>query len=501
MSRRTSAGAAVLIASRLIARCIDFAALLVLARLLSPADFGLVAIAMAVIMVTEAALELSLWQALVRLPLTRAHFDTAFTLALLRALVVVLILFVAAWPLARLYGDDRLIPLIYALALAPAVRGLGSARMIEYVKKLDYRREFVLEFAGKVAAFIVSVSLAWYTGSYWALAAGTIAAPITTVIASYVLAPYRPRLTLRKWRSFAGFLGWSTAAQVVNALNWQMDQLVLGRFVNPIELGRFAMAANLAALPAQVFIARVLSPLMVTFSFIKKDHRRLTLAYQNSAITILAAGLPMMVGISVMSEPLLRLVLGAQWMEAADVLRWLSLAVVPAFFFAPLAPLSMALNRTEIFLRLALLELFFRLPIVLVGAISYGVTGIVVARLATAFVMAASSAVAVRELLGLSLRAQVFSAWRPVVSTLAMALVIIPMEAWLANVRGLPLALGMSGVIFVAVVVYAGTIFILWRLAGCPEGFESKIVGALAHYWRAIVTDRRIWKLVPRDEI
>jgi PST family polysaccharide transporter len=487
MSHRTTAGATVLVGSRLIARCIDLATLMVLARLLSPADFGLVAIAMSVIMVTEAVLELPVWQALVRLPMTRTHFDTAFTLAVLRSLVVVLILFAIAWPVARIYGEDRLIPLVCALAFAPASRSLGSARMIEYAKKLDFRREFVLEFTGKIVAFIISVSLAWWTRSYWSLAAGTIAAPITMVILSYLLAPYRPRLTLQKWRAFASFLGWSTAAQAVNAFNWQIDQLLLGRLVNPIELGRFSMAANLAVLPSQVIVARVLSPLMVTFSLIRKDRRRLTLAYQNSATTMVAAGIPVMVGISAISEPLIRLILGEQWVEAAPILRWLSLAAIPAFFFAPLAPLSMALNRTKIFLRLSLIELVFKLPIVVAGAVYYGVTGVVVARLATAFFVAGCSALAVRQLIGLPLHTQAFSPWRPILSGLAMALAIMPMEDWLANVRGLlPLILGLTAVVFVAAVVYGGSIFMLWRLAGCPEGFESKIANVLGNLKRRV---------------
>jgi len=487
MSHRITAGAMVLIASRLIARCIDLATLLVLARLLSPADFGLVAIAMSVIMVTEAVFELPVWQALVRLPMTRTHFDTAFTLALLRSLAVVLILFAIAWPVARIYGEDRLIPLVCALAFAPASRGLGSARMIEYVKKLDYRRDFVLEFTGKIVAFIVSVSLAWWTRSYWSLVVGTIAAPITMVVVSYVLAPYWPRLTLRKWRAFASFLGWSSASQAVNALNWQMDQLMLGRFVNRTELGRFSMAANLAALPSQVFISQVLSPLMVTFSLIREDSRRLMLAYQNSATTIVAAGVPIMIGLSAISEPLIRLILGGQWAEAAPILRWLSLAAIPAFFVAPLAPLFMALNRTQVFLRLTLIELVFKLPIVFVGAVYYGVAGIVVARLATALFVAGFSALAVRELIGLPLRTQVFGPWRPMLSGLAMALAIMPMADWLANVRGLlPLILGLTAVVFVAAVVYVSSIFMLWRMAGCPEGFESKIANLLGNYKRRV---------------
>jgi PST family polysaccharide transporter len=439
---------------------------------------------MSVIMIVEAVLELPVGQALVRLPiLTKAHYDTAFTLSLLRGLGVALILLALSWPFAHIYGDDRLTALICALGVAPATRGLGSARMIEFAKRLDFRRNLICDFVGKSAALTISVSLAWWTGSYWSIAAGTIATPIAGDITSYLLAPYRPRLTLCEWREFGGFLGWSTASQAVNALNWQMDQLLLGRFISRLELGRFSMAANLAVLPTQVIVLQVLNPLMVAFSLIKGDSRRLATAYRNSATTVVAAGLPMMVGMSIIAEPMIRLILGEQWVESAPILRWLALAIIPSLFVAPFAPLSMALSRTNLFLRLSSIEFFFKLPLIFFGTIYYGVAGVLIARLATAVVVAGCSMLAVRELIGLSVRSQAFGPWRPLLSGVVMACAITPLESWLSGIRGYgPLVLGLATVVGMAAVVYTSSIFLLWRLAGCPEGFESKVARILRRF-------------------
>ena len=486
VSNRAAAGATVLIISRLIARFIDLATLLALGRLLSPADFGLVAIAMSVIMIVEAVFELPVGHALIRLPtITQAHYDTAFTLSLLRGLGVALILLVLSWPFAQFYGDDRLTALICALGIAPAARSLGSTRMIEFAKKLDFRRNLICEFVGKSAALTISVSLAWGTGSYWSIAAGTIAAPVAGDIASYFLAPYLPKLNLREWREFASFLGWSSASQAVNALNWQMDQLLLGRFISRLELGRFSMAANLAVLPTQIIVLQVLNPLMVAFSLIREDSRRLTRAYRDSATTVVAVGLPMMIGMSIIAEPMIRLILGEQWVESAAILRWLALAVIPSLFVAPFAALSMALNRTNLFLRLSLIEFFFKLPLIVFGTIYYGVHGVLVTRLATAVIMTGCSMLAVRELIGLSIRAQVFGPWRSLLSGIVMALAIMPFQSWLSGIREYgPLVLSLAAVVGLAAAVYTGSIFLLWRLAGCPGGFESKVVGFLRRYSR-----------------
>jgi O-antigen/teichoic acid export membrane protein len=481
VSGRTAAGATVLIASKLVARCLDLATIVVLGRLLSPADFGLVAIAMSIVMVVEAILELPVGQAVVRLSVvTKAHYDTAFTISSLRGAVVALILFSLSWPLAQIYGDDRLIGLVCALAISPAARSVLSAGLIERSKNLDFKAFVLCEFAGKCASFVVSVGLAWGTRSYWAIAAGTIAFPIVLDIVSYVVAPYRPKFTLREWHEFAGFIGWSTASQAVNAFNWQMDQLILGRLISRPELGRFSMATNLAILPTQAIVFQVLNPLMIAFSLIRNDSRRLAAAYRNSAATVVAVGLPMMVGMSLIAEPMIRLILGGQWLEATPILRLLALAMVPSLFTAPLAPLSMTLGKTSIFLRLSLIEFAVRLPIVLIGALYYGIAGVLAARLITAILVAGCSMFAVRELIGLPIRTQVFGPWRSMLSCVFMALAVMPFHDWLSGITVYgPLAFGLAVVVSVAALVYASSIFVLWRLAGCPDGFESKVVGFL----------------------
>ena len=481
VSRRTATGATLLIASKLVARCFDLATMVVLGRLLSPADFGLVAIAMSVVIVVEAILELPVGQAIVRLSVaTKAHYDTAFTICFLRGAAVALILLSLSWPLARIYGDDHLIGLVCALSISSVARSLLSAGLIERSRNLDVKAFVLCELAGKCASSMVSVGLAWGTRSYWAIAAGTIAFPIVMDVVSYIVTPYRPKFTLREWYEFAGFIGWSTASQAVTAFTWQMDQLILGRLIGRAELGRFSMASNLANLPTQVIVLQLIGPLMTAFSLIKNDSRRLTAAYRNSATTVVAVGLPMMVGMGLISEPMIRLILGGQWLEAAPILRLLALAVVPSLFVAPLQPLTMALGRTSIFLRLSLIDFAVKLPIVLIGAIYYGFAGVLAARLVTAILTASYSMFAVRELIGLPIRTQVFGPWRSMLSCVFMALAIMPCHDWLSAIKGYgPLVIGLAVVVGVAAFVYASSLLVLWRLSGSPDGFESKVVGLL----------------------
>jgi O-antigen/teichoic acid export membrane protein len=479
---RTAAGATIMIASRLITRCIDFGALVVLARLLSPEDFGLIAIAMSVIMIVEAIMELPLGFALVALPTrTKPHYDTVFTLQFFRGLGLAIILLISAWPLSQIYNDHRLIWLICVLSIAPASRGLCSPRIIEFSIDFDFWPNLIMEVAGKLIALSLSVSSAWLTRSYWSLAIGTIASPITMLVVSYIFAPYLPAISLRKWQDFAGYVRWTTFGQTIRALVWQMDSLMLGRFVNRFELGGFSMAANLAALPGQIFIDQMMNPLVVAFSSVRQDTRRLITAYQKSTTSIVALSLPIMVGMSMNAEPIIRLAFGEKWLAAAPILRWLSWAVIPSLFTSPVGALAVSLERSRVMTRLVVIELVIRFPLTLIGILHYGIAGAVAARLVTALAIAGFAMLAVRELIGLRIKDQLVGPWRPMISTAIMAAMVALLEASFGDVSGYyQLVLHLAAIVGVGAAAYAGSMFLLWSLIGRPDGLESHVATLLA---------------------
>jgi PST family polysaccharide transporter len=470
-----------MIVSRLTTRGIDFATLMILGRLLSPADFGLVAIAMSVMLIVEAVSELPTAQALMRLSvLNNTHYDTGFTFAILRAFALAMTLVALAWPIAALYGDDRLIGLLCTMWLAPAARSLGSPVLVDFYRKFDFRPVVALEVGGKSLAFITAVGLAWCTASYWSILAGTVVAPLSMAVLSYFVAPYTPRLSFAAWRDFSSFFGWSTASQLVRAINWQMDQLILARFISPVQLGRFAMADNLSNVPSQVLITQVANPLVVAFSRIRTDTSRLASAYLHAAASIIAIGVPTMVGLSMLAEPVIRFVLGKQWLEAAPILQGLSLSLIPYFFTSAVAPLFMAMNRTKIFLQLSIIEFLLKIVLIFPAIIYFGIKGVVGTRLVTVVLVEVYSMFAVRQLTGVSVTAQLVSPWRSILGAIAMAMLINYLKEWLAS-RSDPisLALALAFVVTVSAAAYCTVLLVLWLLAGKPDGPESKAMALL----------------------
>jgi PST family polysaccharide transporter len=477
VGRRTAIGGTWTVGARLISRIVDLATMIVLAHLLQPKDFGLVAIAMTVIFIVEAALELPLSQALVRLKhVEEPHYDTAFTLGLLRGLTLSTIVCLVAWPFAHFYSDHRLLLLVCVLSLAPASRGLVSPRLADFSRNFDFTPDFIMEFVGKLVAFTAAILLALTTRSYWSIAVGTILSPAVSTLMSYFLAPYRPRLSLLKLSAFSGFLGWITAAQVVSSLTWQADRLLLGKISSKSELGLFTTANDTANIPMLAFIGPIMRPLLSAFAVLREFPERLRNSYQSSCRAIVTIGLPILIGESLVATAFVRLFFGQKWIGSAILLRWLALSIVPTLFAAPLEPLVMSFNQTQIFLKRNLYELAIKLPLVIFAALKYGFMGIIFARAVSELSVVIYSMLVVRRLIGLSVLQQVLAPWRSIVSTAAMAAVLAIIAPQLNHITStFQLAVGTILTVSIGAVAYIVTLYTLWIAVGSPSGIEAMV--------------------------
>jgi O-antigen/teichoic acid export membrane protein len=434
--------------------------LLVLARMLSPADFGLTALAMTLVVIVETVLEVPLTQALTRLRrVGRAHLNTAFTLGVLRGLVLALVVLAAAWPFAALYHDDRLTPLVAALAAGPIARGLYNPAMVIFVRRISFRELFIAEFVGKLSASLIAIFVLYAGGGYWAIAANSTAAPITAAAVSYILAPFRPALSLSRLRDFSAFIGWFSVAQLISALNWQFDRLLLAQFTTKSQLGYYTIASDLAALPTQSLIGPAMSPVMAALSKVSTDHARLRSACLKALRLTMILAAPMCIGMSLTSDMIVDVLLSPKWEEAAIYLQWVALTITLNAYFQPLYSLALAVNRPSIVFRLNLIELCFRIVLVPCGLYLYSILGVIAARGAISLLMFAATVLSLKSLAGLSIATQIRNLWQIGVACCAMALSVLLLRRYLDALPNVPGELACTAAF--GALAYVGTLFAL----------------------------------------
>jgi PST family polysaccharide transporter len=328
---------------------------------------------------------------------------------------------------------------------------------------------------------VVSVGIAAATRSYWAVAAATITAPVVMIAMSYVLAPHRPALSVREWRVFHGFLGWNTGAQLITVLNWQCDKLILGRLVSKAALGGFSLADSVSSLPAQALIAPLLRPVLAAFSHLNGDIARLREAYGRVSAAVLAIGLPPILAIAVLTEPIVRLLLGPKWLIAVPILKIIALGGILRLITSPLQPLAMALNRNKVFFIRSSWELAVKLPVMILAVWHYGVMGAVWVRMAMGVYNLVIEMALVKRLVDLRLVDQLAPLWRIALSGAAMAGAMAWTGRGLAEAQG-PLALsaGLATAGLAGGAAYLLGLLVFWRLAGKPAGLEADVSGRVA---------------------
>ena len=478
LSERTVRAGLLTTGGRLFTKCLDFITLLILARFLGPEEFGLVAMAMTAVLIVETLSEMPLAAALLnhQQP-TESMYDTALSIAALRALTIIALLCVMAWPLSLLYQEPRLIALQSALSLAPAMRGLLSQKLTEYTRVMDFRRDVVLDIIAKAGALLIAAILAIATGSYWAIAIGKISSTALAMVASYFLAPQRFRFTLRDWHIFSDMLGWNAARQLLSAVNWQADKVVLPRYVDIGTFGQFTWADNLIAVPAQAIIQPITPPLFSAFVGARQAGN-LGKAYLKASAGVYSIMAPLFLAMGLLSEPIIHLILGPAWRETAPILTWLAFAATVGYAPTVLLPaLAMSLNRTRIaFVKLAI-EFCVKVPLIVGLTMAMTLQGLLIGHAIAAVIGFLVNLFLVGKLIQLRIVTQLSSLLRPTVSMLPMALILFAVQPlFTPDDSALQTFLNLAWVSALAAAIFTATTLILWKLAGAPDSCESLLL-------------------------
>ena len=351
MSRELArrAGSAVVWRSLALAgeKLIFLARLIILARILTPADFGLVAIGMAAMVLMVSLTDLGVVAALVQEPASdKNHLDTAWTISVLRGLAVTAVLFVAAPFIAAAFGEPAARPFVQAIALTVLLRAAASIRIAHLNRELRFGALALIGLATALINTVVAVALARSQGA-WALIWGSIAGALTFLIASFWAAPYKPRIRLavRAANSLMRFGRWIFLIGIIAVLSDTLLRLIITRQLGVAELGLFFMAARLGFLPAQLITEIVGTVAFPVYAHLQDNREKATNTYRKvllatTALMVPACGIFVCLAPAVVSD-----LLGERWQGTVLVMQLLILSSVVGVLGDSVAPLLKGIGR------------------------------------------------------------------------------------------------------------------------------------------------------------
>jgi lipopolysaccharide exporter len=488
---RAAHGFAWVFAWRMATRIMGLGSTLILVRLLAPAEFGIVAIALSFIGSIDQFSQIGVEEALVRMPSPDLrHYNTAFTMIALRCVLVATIVAIAAWPVATFFNDPRLAPIMLAIAGVTVIAGLENVGVQDFRRNMRFDQEFTYQAVPRLAGIVAVISVALIWRDYWALIIGTAVTRVCRVGMSYVMHPLRPRFSLAAWRDLIGFSLWTWAICIARVLRDQPTTFIIGRVLGPGPVGMVSVASEVALLPFTEIVMPMGRSMFSAFALARRSGEDVEAIFRRLIGMTAILTLPASIGLALVAEPMVRLMLGPAWVAAVPVLQVLAVG-------GALTVLGQACHAQ--FDAFGLLRQDFL--VILFGAVAR--TGLVAALVPGFGLMGAVVGIALSLLfetlayLALKWWTMPFSARaltgviiRPVLATAGMAMVVsqfnLNAAAASETVAGLIVPLVTAALLGAA--SYGGLMVALWWFAGRPAGAEADILMTIARIRHRVLT-------------
>lgn len=490
---RVATGAIWMVLFKLVERSLGLVSTLILVRLLSPADFGVVAMAISVIAMAELLTAFGFDTALIQDQSAKAsHYHTAWTFNVLFGSVVTLVIALSAPYVAAYYRAPGVEWVMYALALGPLVTGFQNIGIVAFRKDLKFRYEFYFQVSRKLVGFVVTIGLAYWLRSYWALIAGTLATQIFSTGASYWAHPFRPRLSLAERHSLMGFSKWLLFHNIVNYLKNRSPDFVIGRLHGPGALGLYNVSYEMANLPTTELSAPINRALLPGFARLSDEPEQLRRIYTSAMSVLALLAVPAATGIFALADPIVSVALGAQWLAAIPLLQILAFNGALLMLHSSMSALLVGAGRVREVTGVSAAFVAILVAALLLLTPRYGVVGAAFASLATAVAATPIYLAMLRTRLGLPPWIFINALTRPVIASGVMCVVltmVVPPRAEVAS--GLQATAWLLGGVVLGIVIYVTAIFAMWSLAGRPDGAERHVIDRVAQELRRRFGARR----------
>ena len=460
---------------------IQFITSILLARLLTPKEFGLVGMILVFLGVAGSFVDSGFSAALIqREKLTEEDKTSVFLFNISAGLGMAAVMYGAAPWIARFYAQPILTGLTRLLALNLFISACGSVQFGLLSRQLNFKTQWKVGMAASAISGAVAVALAWRGWGVWSLAIqANISALITTLLV-WSLVSWRPsaKASIESLRSMFRFGSRVLTAVLINAVFERAQLLLIGKVFGPADLGYYTRAYGTQQMPASVFQTVVSKVTFPMFSTIAHDRERLKVAMRKCMTTIGAVVIPMMVGLALMAKPIVIVLFGAKWLPCVPYLRILALAGALWPLHVANLDVLMAAGRSDLFLRAEVVKKVL-IAAALAVTVPISVMAMVWAVLAVNIVCYGVNVAYAQKVIDYNVAAQIKDLLKPLLSATVMALIVGALA--LAAKLTAPVLL-LAGVT-TGVVVYIAMAFLLRVEAVTHTSYEllGTLTGRSAH--------------------
>jgi O-antigen/teichoic acid export membrane protein len=478
VASRVTRGTGWVVAWRVASRNLGLLSTLILVRLLKPEDFGLVTLASGFVNAVDSLSAIGVQDALVREPSPdRTMYDTAFSLNLLRCIATAAIIFALAWPAGDFFGEPRLVYVLLALGASMLLSGLSNIKVVDFRRNFEFHKEFNLSMTSRVVMILSTIGFALIWRSYWALVFGVIMNRLTSLFQSYIMRPFRPRLTFRSWRPLIAFSLWTWLQAMVVQVKDRADSIIIGRILGAAAFGLFSIAVEFGTLPVTELVEPLGRTLFSGFALLHRDQASPTRLYLNAIEAAVLLILPAGLGISMVADPMVRFVLGPQWLTVVPAMQIIAVVSTVTIFGSFSSTFLMARGNVRDSFLLTCLSVAIRIPVMVGLVYAWGLSGAAVAVAVTLMIDQGLFLWRTMRTLAITGFDLLMGTWRAISASLVMVGCLYALRlAWTpgGDSPGWSNFQDLLTRCLVGATTYAAALALAWILAGRPDSMEKR---------------------------
>jgi O-antigen/teichoic acid export membrane protein len=468
-------GSSLMLLLQLGERAVGLVSLGLLTRLLTPSDFGLVALATAVSGMLTSAIATNFSAGVISLQRAeRSDYDTAWTLNAARGAMLALLVCSAALVARQTATPDRVSTILLALAVVPLLDGLRNVGLTAMQKQLRFEPTVWVGLSARLVGSGGAVLIAYLTSSYWALVVGPVLVAAAGLIGSFVASDYRPRLDLRRWRILWGFSGWLAGSNLLGSVANRADVFFVNHYLGLGVAGIYNMGNDIG----QMFYGQVVLPLLASLfpglsrlAHAREAHVR---AFRRAREVLIGICLPIGVGIGLVAGGFVKVAFGPKFELAGPVIAMVSLSFTIQLVTIGMDETLQSIQRTRpIFVRQAI-SAVVRFGLMVAGITLGGLMGLLLGRVVGAVLLTVMNARLLTRELHVPTSELLLPHARPILATAMMA---VGSLCWqLSPLRHALVwpALTLASDIAIGAAIFSAALLGMWHASKRPDGFERE---------------------------
>lgn len=345
---------------RVVGQFLAFIRLIILARMLSPNDFGLMGIALLTLSILETFSQPGFHQALIQKKENiDSYLDSAWIILIIRGFMIAAIIYLIAPYASIFFKSPSAKPIIQIIGLSILIEAFTNIGVIYFQKELEFNKQFIYELTGTVANFIVAVSAVLILKNVWALVLGLLTANLIKCVVSYFIHPYRPHFTtdFTKAKQLWGFGKWVMGSNIVIFLITHGDDIFVGKFLGASALGLYQVAYRISNIPATEITHVISQVTFPAYSKLQDNIPKLREAYLRVLQFTTFLSFPIAGSLFVLAPDFTRIFLGEKWLPMVQTMQVLCIFAVARSIAATMGSVFYSVARPKIQTKLAIIQL------------------------------------------------------------------------------------------------------------------------------------------------